>query len=392
MARSISKELPSASISSVFRPARILIADDDAVARETLAHKLTSLGYACTCCENGPDALDRLANETFDLVLADLLMPGRGGLALPKEIKRICPEVAIILVTSLVDIEVAVDSLKDGAYDYITKPFSMEEMSIRVSRALEKRRLILENQSYQQILEEQVASRTHELREAMKVLEHTYHSTLVALSKAMDSRDADPDGHSLRVTMYTTRLARQLGIDEAELRVIEQGVLLHDIGKIGIPDALLRKSGKLTESEWYLMRQHPEIGYRILNRIKFLKRAAQIVLHHHERYDGGGYPSSLRGDDIILGARIFAVSDALESLTWDHPYQAAASFEAAGEEIAKMSGAQLDPMIVSEFMKIPVSEWDLIRQEVAMNAGCADFLMYRNNQLTPVCLESCELE
>lgn len=388
---SIYKKLPSTSVGSVFRPTRILIADDETIARESLARKLTSLGYACTSCDSGPEALDYLANETFDLVLVDILMSGRGDVTLPKEIKRICPDVAIILVTSLIDIEVAVESLKDGAYDYITKPFSMEEMSIRVSRALEKRRLLLENQSYQQILEEQVASRTYELREAMKVLEDTYHSTLVALSRAMDSRDADPDGHSLRVTMYSTRLARQLGIDEAELRIIEQGVLLHDIGKIGVPDALLRKPGKLTESEWSLMRQHPEIGYRILSRIKFLKRAAQTVLHHHERYDGSGYPLSLRGDDIVLGARIFAVSDALESLTWDHPSRPAACFEAASREIVKMSGKQLDPMIVNEFLKIHALEWESIRREVGINGGYADFLMCRNNHSTPECLEPCEL-
>jgi putative two-component system response regulator len=294
-ASDIYKQLPITPIGSIFRPVRILIADDEVMVREILSRKLTGLGYACECCENGQLALDLLAGKTFDLLLADVLMPEIGGIALLKEVLGICPDIAVILVTSVVDIEVAVDALKHGAYDYITKPFSLEEMSISVSRALEKRRLLLENQNYQRTLEEQVASRTHQLKEALGVLEQTYHSTLVALSKALDSRDADSDGHSLRVTVYTTRLAQQLGIGESDIRVIEQGVLLHDIGKIGIPDELLRKPGELDENEWLLMRVHPEIGYRILTRIKFLKGAAQLVLHHHERYDGKGYPQGLMG-------------------------------------------------------------------------------------------------
>lgn len=334
----------------------------------------SSVGYACECCENGRAALDLLASVRFDLVLADISMPEIRGVAFLKEAMRICPGIAVILVTSIIDIEMAVDSLKDGAYDYITKPFSPEGVSISVSRALEKRRLLLENQNYQRTLEDQVASRTGQLKEALGVLEHTYHSTLVALSRALDSRDAGSDGHSLRVTVYTKRLAQQLGLGELEMRVIEHGVLLHDIGKIGIPDELLRKTGKLNENEWVLVRRHPEIGYRILSSIKFLKGAAQLVWHHHERYDGKGYPQHLKGDQIDLGARIFAIADALDDLTSNCPSQTAIGFEAAILVIEKMSGAQLDPTLVNEFLKIPVSEWKEIRQEVATNTKRADFL------------------
>jgi response regulator RpfG family c-di-GMP phosphodiesterase len=304
------------------------------------------------------------------------------GTSLLKEALQIHPDIAVVLVTSVVDIEIAVDSLKDGAYDFITKPFSLEEVSISVSRALEKRRLVLENQNYQRTLVERVASRTSQLKEALRVLEHTYHSTLVALSKALDSRDADSDGHSLRVTVYATRLAQQLGMNESETRTIQQGVLLHDIGKIGIPDALLRKRGKLSHSEWLLMQKHPEIGYRILSSIKFLRGAAQLVLHHHEQYDGNGFPQRLKGTEIDAGARVFAIADALDDLTSNRSFQSAISFEAAIRKIERMSGAQLDPEFVNEFLKIPASAWKAARKEVAANTRRADFLRMAQGRQT----------
>jgi HD-GYP domain-containing protein (c-di-GMP phosphodiesterase class II) len=161
---------------------------------------------------------------------------------------------------------------------------------------------------------------------------------------------------------------------DSEIKIIEQGVLLHDIGKIGIPDALLRKQGELTSGEWELMKKHPEIGYRILSSIKFLRGAAQLVLHHHERYDGHGYPQGLKGDAIDPGARIFAIADALDDLTSTRPFQSAISIEDALPEIERMSGAQLDPAFVNEFLKIPASRWIRIREETAATTKRADFL------------------
>jgi response regulator RpfG family c-di-GMP phosphodiesterase len=372
----IHQETQNSLPGAVFHPANILIVDCELAVRETLTRRLEGLGYACTGCENGREALDLLASGAFSLVLAGVLMPGIKGIAFLKEAMSLCPDIAVIFVTSVVDIEVAVDLLKDGAYDYITKPFSLEDVSISVARALEKRRLLIDNRNYQQILEEQVANRTRQLKEALGVLEHTYHSTLVALSRALDSRDADSDGHSLRVTLYTKRLARQLGLSELETRLIEQGVLLHDIGKIGIPDDLLRKRDKLSEEEWSLVRKHPETGYRILAGVKFLKGSAELVLHHHERYDGNGYPGRLKGDAINLGARIFAITDMLDDLTSPRFFLPAISFENAMCEIAKMAGAQLDPALVREFLRIPASEWRAIRKNVAASTKRADFLRF----------------
>jgi response regulator RpfG family c-di-GMP phosphodiesterase len=315
-----------------------------------------------------------LAGGKYDLVLADISMPEIGRATLLKEAMRVSPGIAVILVTSVINIEMAVGALKDGAYDYITKPFSLEQVSIGVSRALEKRRLLFENQNYQRTLEEQVASRTRQLEEALRVLQHTYHSTLVALSKVLDSRDADSDGHSLRVTVYTRQLAQGLNLSEPEIRVIEQGVLLHDIGKIGIRDEVLRNPGDPAAAECIQIQRHPEIGYRILSSIKFLGEAAQVVYHHHERYDGKGYPQGLKGNQIHLGARIFAVADALDDLTSNCRFQPTISFEAAARQIEKMSGHQLDPEIVREFLQVPVCGWEALRQEIAPKTKRSDFL------------------
>jgi putative two-component system response regulator len=373
--RSVPEDSHYIPISSMLRPARILVVDDEAMVGDILVRKLTDLGYACERCESYQETLAHLTHRKFDLLLADVSMPGANGHSILQEALRISPNIAVILLTSVVDIEMAVDSLKDGAYDYITKPFNIEEVSISVSRALEKRRLLLENQNYQRTLEERVASRTRQLQEALGVLEHTYHSTLVALSKALDSRDAGSDGHSLRVTVYATRLARQLRMSESEIKTIERGVLLHDIGKIGIPDALLRKADQLSPEESLLMQRHPEVGYRILSSITFLKGAAQLVLHHHERYDGNGYPQHLKGGAIDTGARVFAIADALDDFTLNHQSQPAVSVETAIRNIAEMSGAQLDPAFVSEFLKIPAHEWEAARQEISKTAKRTDFFL-----------------
>lgn len=355
---------------------RILIVDEEVIIREILVRKLSTVGYTCDCCEGGADALRRLSSQEYDLLLADVMMPGMNGVALLEEALRRRPDIAVVLVTSVVDIELAVNSLKVGAYDYITKPFSLEEVSISVSRALEKRRLLIENRNYRRTLEEQVASRTQQLEEALDVLQHTYHSTLMALGTALDSRDADTDGHSLRVTLYTTRLARLLGLQEQDLRVIQQGAVLHDIGKIGLPDNLLRKPSPLSESEWVLMRKHPVIGHRILSGIKFLQGAAELVLHHHERYDGTGYPSGLKGEEISLGARVFAVADALDCMTSSRPYQSPTSFESAREGIVRGKGTRFDPKVIEAFLSVPIEEWKNIQASAksSMSMGCNMFL------------------
>ncbi len=359
------EQIPTMDHSPGTQAARILIVDDEAFIREILVRKLRTLGYVCESAEDGRTALRMLAEQPYDLLLTDIMMPEMSGVDLIKEATKIRPEVAVILVTSVVDLEVAVDALKLGAYDYITKPFSLNEVTLSVARALEKRKLVIENVKYQETLEQQVASRTRQLREALDVLQSSYRSTLVALGTALDSRDADTGCHSYRVTLYSTRIARQMGLSDKEVRSIEQGALLHDIGKVGVPDDLLRKPERLSDAEWALMRKHPEIGFRILSGIRFLQGAAKIVLQHHERYDGLGYPKGLTGDRIVVGARIFALADAFDSMTSDRPFQAACSFEAGRAEIRRCAGRQFDPQVVEAFLQVPIEEWQEIRRTIS---------------------------
>jgi response regulator RpfG family c-di-GMP phosphodiesterase len=363
------RTLKQTTFGSVISPAQILVADRDGLSREVITRKLSNLGYICESCEDNRTALDLVTDKAYDLILMDIQEAKKNGVDYLQEVLKIQSDIAVILVTSVANIEVAVEALKHGAYDYITKPFSAEGVALSVSRALEKHRLILENRNYQRTLEEQVASRTDQLRETVGVLEQSYHSTLVALSRALDSRHADSDGHTLRITVYASRLARELGMSESEIRVMEQGILLHDVGNIGIPDALLEKKDALSENERLLMQKHPEIGYNIISRIKFLKEPAQLVLQHHERYDGGGYPQGLKGEEIYLGARIFSVADMFETLTYSYSSRRAENIEPACIKIKNMSGTLLDPGIVDRFLKIPLHDWKEISDTAVENPG-----------------------
>ena len=203
-----------------------------------------------------------------------------------------------------------------------------------------------------------VEKRTEELINTVNKLNETFRFTLRALVTALDTRDTDTQGHSLRVVKYTLKLAELTGLkDEKELKVLEYGALLHDIGKIGIPDAILRKPSQLTKEEWQIMETHPIIGYKILNKIKFLEEASQIVLHHHEKWNGSGYPDKLKGENIPVGSRIFSVADAMDAMTSMRPYRKALTFTHAINELRKNSGSQFDPDIVEAFFKLDLEYW-----------------------------------
>ncbi|HEU5182894.1 MAG TPA: HD domain-containing phosphohydrolase [Candidatus Polarisedimenticolia bacterium] len=344
--------------------AGVLVVDDEPAIRDLLLEGLKDSGFECSVAANGSEALEALRRRCFALVLSDIDMPGMDGVRLLQRVKEAHPDVEVVMITGVVDVEVALRAMRMGANDYLTKPFNLEEVRLTVERALEKRRLVLENREYQRDLEAKVAERTvevvlkrREVEELYEKLQISYETTLEALAAALDTRDTETQGHSVRVSEYTVVIARRMGVEEPELTEIRRGALLHDVGKIGIPDAVLRKPGKLTAEEWREMKQHPEIGGRILSGIKFLEKSLPIVMAHQERFDGSGYPQGLKGEEIPLGARIFAVVDTLDAMTSDRPYRKALRYEDAREEIVRNSGIQFDPKVVEVFLSIPPEEW-----------------------------------
>jgi putative nucleotidyltransferase with HDIG domain len=345
--------------------ARILVVDDENQVRAMIGSTLERHGYEVYLASNGREALEFISLNNFDLVLTDIVMQDVNGIALLERIHSQMPNLPVVMVTAIHDISVAIDSMRRGAYDYLLKPFEREHLMSTVHRALDHKQILDESHNYQQSLEQMVRARTEMLRHAMEDLEHSYDVTLEALGDALDLKDSETEGHSKRVTAYTIALARAIGIPPADIKVIARGAFLHDVGKMAIPDEILRKPGTLTMDEQSVMREHCTRGYHMLRKIPFLAGAAEIVFCHQEHFDGSGYPSGIRGHEIPIGARVFAVADTLDAITSDRPYRRARSFDAAREEILRCSGTQFDPSVVEVFLKIPNELWQELRSEIS---------------------------
>ncbi len=357
---------------------RLLIVDDEPNIRELLTAKLSHLGYDCRTAESADRAFALLEHQPFHLVLSDIMMPGTSGIDLLQRIVRTYPDVAVIMLTAAVDTHLAVEAMKLGAYDYVTKPFHLEELSVHVEKALERRQLLLENREHHRLLEQRVAEQTQEIRahlalerqrreelhHTLNLLEESYHDTIDALIMALDYRDNETQGHTQRVSVYTVELAQALEVSGSELETIKRGAILHDIGKIGVSDTILRKPAKLTEQEWVEMKRHVEYGYNMLKDIAFLQDAAKIVLHHHERYDGLGYPNKVSNGSVLFGARIFVVADTFDAMTSERPYRKALPYDQVKAEIVRCSGTQFDPRVVETFAAIPKERWEELRRTV----------------------------
>jgi putative nucleotidyltransferase with HDIG domain len=344
--------------------ARILIIDDESHVRAMLAATLERLGHTTAQAASLAEAFDLIERQQFDLVLTDMVMRDGNGIALLERLRFDHPQTPVIMVTAIQDVSVAISAMRNGAFDYLLKPFEREQLLTAVNRALGHRKTLRENESYQQNLEQIVQARTELLHQAIVDLERSYDITLEALGDALDLKDSETEGHSKRVTAYTIALARAMGVGSDGIKVIARGAFLHDIGKMAIPDAILRKPGKLTPEEQALMREHCERGYNILRKIPFLNEASEIVYSHQEHYDGSGYPRGIRGNAIPIGARIFAIADTLDAITSDRPYRGAKSFDVARLEILRCSGTQFDPAVVDIFLKIPNELWIELRSEI----------------------------
>ena len=357
---------------------RILVVDDDEAIRNIVCAMLQNASYQCIQARSASEALEILDNgDNFHLVLSDLIMPEMDGVALLEQVKRRRQELPMVLVTAVHDISVALAAIRNGAYDYLLKPFEREQLLAVVRRALETYRLRMENRIYQANLEikvrertEELSKRTEELSNALNELERSYDSILEALGDALDLKDAETVGHSKRVTAFTIEIARAMGLSPEVIRTLARGAFLHDIGKMAIPDAILRKPGRLGEEEVKCMREHSYLGYRMLKKIPFLSDVAEIVYAHQEHWDGSGYPRGLKGEEIPLGARIFAVADTLDAITSDRPYRPARDVEAARDEIRKWSGRQFDPEVVRVFLEIPTSVWVCLHNDSDSQQEC----------------------
>lgn len=358
---------------------RILVVDDELSVREILAEGLEAFGFETEMAADADEAMAILEKERFHLLLTDIDMPGRTGIDLMGDAKKLFPDLDVIMVTGVVDAKTAIQAIREGAADYLTKPFNLEEVQIVVDRTFEKRRLIAENRSYQEHLEDLVELRTAEVVEKhgeierlYSELQDSYESSLQTLVTALDFRDNETQGHSYRVVQYAVMVAKVMGIGEPDLTWIRRGAILHDVGKIGIPDAILKKPGKLDPKEWKVMKRHPEMGYRMLEHIRFLEPALDIVLSHQERFDGSGYPRGLKGEEIPRGARVFAVVDTFDAMTSDRPYRKALSIDDACNEIKEWSGRQFDPAVAEAFLSLPVDSWREVRERVHREVTALD--------------------
>ncbi len=346
----------STLVSSNSKPG-ILIVDDEPSITKLLAEMLRHVGYSCLECQSSQEALHLINTQRFEAVLCDVRMPGISGLELLRFARDKHLHLAFVMVTGVDDVRVGIQAMKEGADDYLLKPLHLEAVLVSVNHVLEQKKLECELENYRLHLEEIVQQRTDQLRGAMWRIEQTYDETLQALAAALDLRDNDTAGHSRRVMAYAVEIAKRMGCSKEQMNTIARGALLHDIGKIGMPDAILMKPCPLTDEERTVMETHVIVGFSLLNHIEFLVGAAEIVLAHHERFDGTGYPHGLLGGEIPLGARIFAVGDTLDALISDRPYRRATSFAVAHEEIIQQSGKQFDPEVVSAFLSIDEGTW-----------------------------------
>ncbi|HWG17713.1 MAG TPA: HD domain-containing phosphohydrolase [Acidobacteriaceae bacterium] len=350
-------------------PERILVVDDEPTVLRIVTAMLTVSGYDAYSAADASQALRHLQDDPgCSMVLADVMMAGGDGLHLLDCINADYPGMPVIMLTGLDDIRTATSAFRRGAVDYLLKPFDRAQLLAAVDRALDHRQLQRRNLEYRQNLEAIVSARTSRLRAALQDLERSYDITLEALGNALDLRDTETEGHSRRVTAYTVALARAIGIESGQLNIIARGAFLHDIGKIAIPDRILLKPGKLTPGEREIMREHCLRGYEMVRKIPFLREAAEIVYAHQETFNGSGYPRGLRGEEIPLGARVFAIADTLDAITSDRPYRKGRSFAEASLEIARCSGDQFDPKIVDLFLRIPESLWIDLRSRVESSA------------------------
>lgn len=330
---------------------RILIVDDEELICRLLAQRLTSEGYACVTANNGREALSHFYKDTFSLIISDIRMPEMDGIELLKRVKDLSPNMMVIMVTAYPELDMAVEAMRLGAYDFIIKPADLDLMLLSVRKALEKRRLEEELEAYHKDLEKLVEERTAGLRQAYRVLKKAHFDSVKVLAQAIDAKDPYTRGHSDRVRRMSLKIAGHLGFSEERLENLEYGALLHDIGKIGIRDEVLQKPGALNPGEYQYIQEHTLIGAKIVEGIDFFKDKIPMIRCHHEYFDGSGYPDGLAGEAIPLEARIITVPDAFDAMDSLRPHRRAMPLEEVLMELDKGRAKQFDPKVLEIFLR-----------------------------------------
>lgn len=329
---------------------RILIVDDEKVICEVLHRRLTKEGFICISAHNGKEALNHFYKEAFSLIISDIKMPQMDGIELLQRVKAIDPKMKMIMVTAYPEIDLAVNAMKLGAYDFIIKPADLDLIVMSVKKALESKRLEEEIEAYQNRLEELVEERTLKLQYAYRTLKKAHLDSVKVLAEAIDAKDPYTRGHSDRVKRMSLAIAKKMGFSEERMEGLEYGALLHDIGKIGIKDEILQKEGPLNGIEYEYIKEHPLIGVKIVEGVEFFKDKIPIIRHHHEHYDGRGYPDGLAGEAIPLEARIISVPDAFDAMTSVRPHRGVMPLQDVLTELKNCKGKQFDPKVLDIFL------------------------------------------
>ncbi|MDP2273639.1 MAG: HD domain-containing phosphohydrolase [Archangium sp.] len=341
---------------------RFLVVDDDPSITEALTKVVKSMGFEVISHTDPREA----ARETaFDLIITDFMMPHMSGVELLNALRATRPEAVRLLITAANDFKVAMKAVNEGeVFKLLGKPWGLNELRSAITQAVDYHRLLQDNKR----LTLEVSERNAQLTALNATLEQqvTERTTglLEGMIRALDYRDTETQWHSWRVARFTRRIAEAMGIAGEQLVQIEQGALLHDIGKIGVRDAILLKPGPLSPEEWVEMKKHPELGYRMLANIPYLQPAADIVFQHQEKWNGQGYPRGLKGEEITIGARLFCIADTMDAICSDRPYRKGSTLEVAIMEIGRLAGSQFDPKAVETFLAIPPTEWVRIRQDI----------------------------
>jgi len=323
---------------------RVLVVDDEEFLRSIVRERLEIAGYSVEEAPNGSEALAMLASgRRYDVLLTDIRMPVMNGITLLAEWGKRSPGTAGIVMSANAELDTAVHALKMGACDYITKPFNFDVLLITIENALRKKDLERQLDDYRTNLEEKVKAQTD-------IINSMYVRSIDAMIKALEAKDFYTRGHSQRVTLYSMAIATELTMTGQELENLHRASVLHDLGKIGVREAVLNKPGKLSEEEFSEIIRHPETAVRILEPIPFFRPLLPAILHHHERFDGKGYPARLAGRNIPLASRIMTIADTFDAMTSTRAYRKALPISDAVAEIRRCSGTQFDPDIVPAFL------------------------------------------